>query len=67
MLVNAFSKASQLTNITLPFNLDTRFMTELDRKTDAVRYITLNKDKEPDTKKKGTEIILKEGIDYVQH
>jgi phosphatidylserine/phosphatidylglycerophosphate/cardiolipin synthase-like enzyme len=42
-------------------------MTELDRKTDAVRYITLNKDKEPDTKKKGTEIILKEGMDYVQH
>jgi phosphatidylserine/phosphatidylglycerophosphate/cardiolipin synthase-like enzyme len=63
--VNAFSKASQITNITLPFNLDNRFMTELDKKTVAVRYITLNKDKEPDTKKNG--IILKEGMDYVQH
>ena len=42
-------------------------MDELDKASDAVRYITLNKDKEADTKKKGTEIILKKGMDYVEH
>jgi len=65
--VKAFSKATQLANITLPFNVDKRFMTVLDKRTEPVRYITLNKDKEPDKKKKGTDIILKEGMDYVQH
>ena len=65
--VKAFGNAKQLANITLPFNIDMRFMAELERKTDAVRYVILNKDKEPDKKKKGTDIILKEGMDYVQH
>jgi phosphatidylserine/phosphatidylglycerophosphate/cardiolipin synthase-like enzyme len=65
--VKAFANAKQLANITLPFNIDNRFMAELERKTEAVRYVILNKDKEPDKKKKGTDIILKEGMDYVQH
>ncbi|MBS1793565.1 MAG: hypothetical protein JSS81_06910 [Acidobacteria bacterium] len=65
--VKAFSKAQSLANLTLPFNIDVRFMSELERKTEAVRYIVLNKDKEPDKKKKGTDIVLKEGMDYVQH
>lgn len=63
--VKAFSEADELANITLPFNLDKRFMRELDKRTEAVRYITLNKDKEPDKKKNG--VILKEGMDYVEH
>lgn len=65
--VKMFGSAAQLANLTLPFNLDKRFMAELDKKKDIVRYITLNKDKEADTKKKGTNIILKAGMDYVEH
>ncbi|MBL8179987.1 MAG: hypothetical protein JNL64_00065 [Blastocatellia bacterium] len=65
--VKALGNAKELGNITLSFNMDKRFLAELERKTDAVRYVILNKDKEPDKKKKGTEIILKEGMDYVQH
>lgn len=65
--VEMFSKAEKIANLTLPFNLDSRFLNELENPSDAVRYITLNKDKEADTKKKGTEIVLKKGMDYVQH
>ncbi|MBI5371930.1 MAG: hypothetical protein HZA79_07880 [Sphingobacteriales bacterium] len=65
--VKAFSKADKLANITLPFNIDKLFLDELDRKKSSVRYVTLNKDKEADQKKKGTDIILKKGMDYVQH
>ena len=65
--VEMFGNAKEIANLTLPFNLDSRFLNELENPSDAVRYITLNKDKEADTKKKGTEIILKKGMDYVQH
>lgn len=65
--VKAFGNARTLANLTLPFNIDKRFMAELERKTGAIRYVILNKDKEPDKKKPHTDIILKEGMDYVQH
>jgi phosphatidylserine/phosphatidylglycerophosphate/cardiolipin synthase-like enzyme len=65
--VKAFGNARALANRTLPFNIDKRFMAELERKTNAIRYVILNKDKEPDKKKPHTDIILKEGMDYVQH
>ncbi len=63
--VRALSNATQLANLTLSFNMDKRFLTELERKTDAVRYVILNSDKEADKKKDG--VIIKEGMDYVQH
>ncbi len=63
--VKAFSNANQLANLTLPFNMDKRFLAELERKTDAVRYVILNTDREPNKKKDG--VIIKEGMDYVQH
>jgi phosphatidylserine/phosphatidylglycerophosphate/cardiolipin synthase-like enzyme len=65
--VTIFGKATEIASLTLPFNLDMRFMAELEKTTTAVRYITLNKDKEADKKKKGTDIILKKGMAYVEH
>lgn len=40
-----FAKASTITNITLPFNFDKRFLAKLENKIDIIRYAILNSGK----------------------
>jgi phosphatidylserine/phosphatidylglycerophosphate/cardiolipin synthase-like enzyme len=40
-----FGKTSRMANITLPFNLDKRFITRIEEKSPAIRYILLNSGK----------------------